>query len=277
MTDPRPAPKPKSTSKATSGKRAPKQSEDYTIWLPMDGMRVSASWKLAAYGDEGALSDSDKAALADRFGLEPNVVETLSQQLGYCLDNEAEVPLVAVNRAKAIHRAQAPLEEAAGLAKRLERDIQKIANLLEGLSDQFKEHKEDAQILPSAKAHADAVLTASQGLSASIVRAIDTQGAAADISPLNVNHVSDKRRQYVIETCCYAWLDAGRKLTVSTVADGSKADRHAGPLIDFLQDVTRRVTDPSEELSTNTIKKDIDRFRKKFSGPDQLSLPPIKG
>ena len=277
MTDRRSGPKPKLTPPIKSGKRTPKQSEDYTIWLPMDGIRLSVSWKLAAYGDEGALSDSDKAALADRFGLEPNVVETLSQQLGYCLDNEAEVPLVAVNRAKAIHRAQAPLEEAAGLAKRLERDIQKIANLLEGLSDQFKEHKEDAQILPSAKAHADAVLTASQGLSASIVRAIDTQGAAADISPLNVNHVSDKRRQYVIETCCYAWLDAGRKLTVSTVADGSKADRHAGPLIDFLQDVTRRVTDPSEELSTNTIKKDIDRFRKKFSGPDQLSLPPIKG
>lgn len=275
MTDPRPAPKPK--SKATSGKRAPKQPEDYTIWLPMDGMRLSVSWKLAAYGDEGALSDSDKAAMADRFGFQPNVVETLSQQLGYCLDTGSEVTLVAVNRAKAIHRAQAPLEEAAGLAKRLERDIQKIANLLEGLSDQFKEQKEDAQILPSAKAHADAVLAASQGLSASIIRAIDTQGAAADISPLNVNHVSDKRRRYVIETCCYAWLDAGRKLTVSTVADGSKADRHAGPLIDFIQDVTRRVTDPSEELSTNTIKKDIDRFRKKLSGPDQLSLPPIKG
>jgi hypothetical protein len=243
----------------------------------MDGIKLSAPWKLAAYGDDGALSDADQAALADSFGLEANVVETLSQQLGYCLDTESEVTLVAVNRAKAIHRAQAPLEEAAGLSKRLERDIQKIANLLEGLSDQFKVQKEDAQVLPSAKAHVDAVVKASHGLLASIVRAIDTTGAAVDISPLNANHVSDKRRQHVIETCCYAWRDAGRKLTYTTVSDGSKADRHAGPLIDFIQDVTRRVTDPSKELSTNTIKKDIDRLRKKLSRPDQLSLPPIKG
>lgn len=277
MTDRQSEPKPKSTLKVTSGKLAPKQPGDYTIWLPIDGIRLSAPWKLALYGDDGALSDTDKTALADSFGLSVDLVETLSQQLGYCLDTESEVTLVAVNRAKAIHRATALLEEAAGLATRLERDILKIANLLEGLSHQFKEQKEDSQILHSAKAQVDAVVKASNGLLACIVRVIDTPGAAADISPLNVNHVSDSRRQHVIETCCFAWLEAGRKLTYTTVADGSKPDRHAGPLIDFIQDVTRRVTDPSQELSTNTIKKDIDRLRKKLSEPDELSLPPIRG
>lgn len=204
-------------------------------------------------------------------------METLSKQLGYCLDVESEVNLVAINRKTALDRAKEPLEDAARLAKRIESDIHKIAQHMNLLSDQFKRHEEDGKVLQSAKAQVQTVLQASIGLEKAIDHVIKTPGAAADMSPLNKNHVWDKRRQNIIETCCYMWQDAGLKISYSTVSDGSKPDRHAGLLIVFIQEITKLVTEPAQTLSTNTIKKDIDRFKKKLAAPDELSLPPTEG
>jgi len=268
---------PKAKTDHSTSKRPLEAPDDYTIYLPMDGIRASAPWKLGSYGDKGALQASDKAALAKGFDLSDSIMETLSEQLGYCLDADSEVNLVAINRAKAIDRAARPLEEAARLARRIESDISKIVQHMDGLSDRFKQHEEDGGVLRSAKAHAHSIMQASMGLENMIDLVIKTPGAAADMSPLNKNHIWDKRRQYVIETCCYAWQDSGHKLSYTTVSDRSKPERHAGPLIDFIQEIVLLVTDPAQKLSTNTIKKDIDRFKKKLDEPDELSLPPTEG
>jgi len=268
---------PKTKADQNRSKHPLDASDDEAIYLPIDGIRASAPWRLNSYGDEGALSASDKAALAERFSLPGSATETLSKQLGYCLDIASEVTLVEINRAKAIKRAKEPLEEAARLARRIESDIHKIVQHMEGLSDQFKQHEEDGDALRSAKEQAQAVMRASIGLENAIDLLIKTPGSAADMSPLNKNHIWDKRRQYVIETCCYTWQDSGHRLTYTNVSDGSKPDRHAGPLIDFIQEIVLLVTEPAKKLSTNTIKKDIDRFKKKLDEPDELSLPPTEG
>lgn len=258
-------------------KRVLDASDDYTIYLPMDGIRLSAQWKLASYGEGGALQASDKAVLARRFSLPDSVMETLSEELGYCLDVESEVNLVAVNRKKAIERAKQPLEESARLARRVETDINKIVQHMKALSEEFKLQDDDGQVLRSAKAQAQAIMEASIGLEKAIDHVIKTPGAAADMSPLHRNHVWDKRRQYVVETCCYAWQASGLKLSYTNIPDQYKSERHGGPLIDFIQEIVSLVTEPAEKLSTNTIKKDIDRFKKNQAKPDELSLPPTKG
>lgn len=265
-------------TESDSGRNPSKSSsDDYTIYLPIDGITVSAPWKISCYGDGGALQACDKAALASRFDLSESVIETLSEQLGYCLDVESEANLVAVNRAKAIERAAKKLEEVARLARRVETDINKIVQHMKALSDEFKLQDNDKHVLRSAKAQAQAVMQASVGLEKAIDHVIKTPGAAADMSPLNKNHVWDKRRRYVIETCCYAWQDSGLKLSYTNIPSQYKSERHGGLLIDFIQEIVSLVTEPAEKLSTNTIKKDIDRFKKNQAKPDELSLPPTKG
>ncbi len=258
-------------------RQIPDQPGDYTVYPSIDGIRVSAAWRLGSYGDDGALSTNAVSDLAEQFDLPLAIVENLSKELGHCLDNESEVNLVAVNRATAIKRAEVSLEEAARLAKRIETDAKNTAKLMEGLSDQFKAHDEDAQLLRSANAQINAVVQASVGLEDTVAQIIKAPGAAADMSPLNKTHVRDKRRQYVVETCCYAWQDAGRPVTLTTAHHAEAGKKRKGRLFDFIQEAVARVTDPPTQLSGETLRKDLDRFKKSLLAADPVLMPPIKG
>lgn len=253
------------------------QPDDYTIYPQMDGIKVTANWRLRSYGDVGALSKEGVSTLVHRFQLLTPIVETLSQQLGYCLDTASRVHLVAVNRATSIKRANAPLEKAARLAKRIEADIKNLNRALEKLTVDFAHSQEDANLLVSAKRQASASFNASTGLHDAIDLVIQTPGAAADMSPRNKTGVRDKRRQVIVETCCYAWRDAGRHLTYTTVSNRPKSEQRQGKLVDFIQEVVAQVTDPSQHLSTETIRKDIDRLKTQLAAPGQVLMPPIKG
>lgn len=257
--------------------RATSQSDDYSIWPSEDGIRQSAPWRLGSYGDVGALSDSDKSDLAERFGLEASLVETLSQELGYCLDIEAEINLVEVKRSKAIERANGDLVKALRQVEKIDAAARKLSKLLDPLSDQFAESQEDKAVLRSAKEKAAELSSAVAAANDAINRVVTTPGAAAVMDPFNKVHVWDKRRQYVVETCCYAWKDAGRPLTFTTNDSAAKGKKREGPLVHLIQAVVARVTDPSRDLSPETIRKDIDRLKKKLAAPDPLRTPPDRG
>lgn len=180
-------------------------SDDYSIWLPFDGINTSAPWRLGSYGDDGALSDSDLLELADRFDLSTDFLQTLSRQLGYCLDLDSEVNLVRVRRSKAIERADKELAKAAKLATDIQIAADKLSKLLAPLDDQFAQSKADAAVLLAAKAQADDLRNTAAATIATITTVQRTPGATAVMAPFNKIHVWDKRRQYVIETCCYVW------------------------------------------------------------------------
>lgn len=258
-------------------KRSSVQSGDYSIFVQIDGIKSSAPWRINSYEDDGALSESDLLELAEQHTLPSSILVPLSQNLGYCLDTESMVGPVRINRAVALERAQEPLQEAARLARRVESDIKKISTYLEGLSDHFKQQKEDALILRSAKSHVEALLQTSVGLEIAIDGVIKTPGSAAVMTPFNKTHVADGRRRHVIETCCYAWMEAGRSLTFTSQERTYGGTDRGGPLIDFLQAVVVKLTDPPTMLSGETIRKDIERLRKKLAEPDELTTPPDRG
>jgi len=265
----------KDSAKATA--KPPTAPEDSSIYLSMDGIRASAPWRIAAYGDDGALSEADLKALAERFDLPEPVLQRLSRELGYCLDEGSEVTLVEINKRVAIERAVTNLETAAGKARRVEAELQAIERTLAPLSDYFAENRADADLLASAKARARQLREAASELYEAIDRVTRTPGAAADMAPRDKRKVWDKRRQYVVETCCHAWRDAGRPLTYTTRADIPEPDRRRGALVAFIQAVVARVTDPPSPLSGETLRKDIDRFKARLAAPDPLSVPPEKG
>jgi hypothetical protein len=252
------------------------ESEDYSIFINIDGVKASAPWRIASYGQDGALSEEDIAELACRFDLPPDVLRTLSRQIGYCLDRDSTVNLVEINRRKAIERAGKVLEDVASRAKRVDADVRAIKDALNSLDTSFAESASDASLLTSAQAHVAHVRHAAAGLQDAIERVIETPGAAADMAPRDKRRVWDKRRQYTVESCCHAWLDARRPLTYTTVSDGSRRGRRHGCLVEFIQAVVGKVTEPPRELSPETLRKDIDRLRTNLAKPDPLSMPPDK-
>lgn len=277
MTEPRTEPKPKSQSKSTSKKRSPKQPDDYSIWLSMDGIRLSAPWRLRSYGDDGALSESDLSELAERFDLPTSLLETLSQQLGYCLDTDSEVNLVEVKRSKAIERANQELARALNLVEKIEVATVELTTLLEPLSSKFTQSKKDAALLLAAKTKAKEVCVSITATGDDIKLIMETPGAAAVMSPRNKVRVWDKRRQHVVETCCYAWQDAGRPVTLTTKSDEVGGKKRGGVLYDFIQAIVVRLTDPVRDLPGETIRKDLDRFKDNQAKPDELTTPPDCG
>ncbi|MFD1193814.1 hypothetical protein ACFQ3C_03930 [Seohaeicola saemankumensis] len=260
----------------TSKRCAPDPPDDYSIWLSMDGIAPSVPWRLGSYGNGGALSDSDLLELAKQFDLPTGLLRTLSQQLGFCLDVESEVNLVEVKRSKAIERTGSDIEKALKLTETMEAAAKKLAALLEPLSTQFANSKEDAAILPAARAKA-------QELCSTITATIDaidairrTSGSAAVMRPFNKVHVWDKRREYVIKTCCHTWSEVRRSITYTSNDAAPKGKKREGPLVDFIQAIVAKVTDPPKELRVETIRKDIDRFKKSMAKPDELTTPPDK-
>ncbi|MBN9678843.1 hypothetical protein [Salipiger bermudensis] len=86
------------------------------------------------------------------------------------------------------------------------------------------------------------------------------RGAVADLSPDDKRTLGDVRRMPVVESCCYAWLEAGQKIGVSTGTVGPDTGKRTGRLIDFIQDVRLMIGNPEKRLSGETLKEDIARF-----------------
>ena len=242
-------------------------TNDYSIYPHMDALRSSAPWRLADYDESGALSDEDLSGLARRFDLPPGIPQQLSVEVGNCLDVGSHVVLVEVTRAEAIQRAERLLKRALPWARRAKgRAI--IRDALAPLEPAFASDEAEAAVLRSAKERANDEVTPISELVAAGKRVLETPGCAADMSPRDHRRVWDKRREYVVQSCCYAWRDAGRSLTYTTVSDKSKIGQRHGPLIEFIQAVVGMVTQSPSELSGETIRKDIDRFRELLKDPD---------
>jgi hypothetical protein len=226
--------------------------------------------------EKGALTHESLAILAEQFDLPHDVLQTLSIEIGNSLDVESLANIAVVERGPAIARANKVLEVAAKKAKRAAQDLADMERRLSRFSDKFASTKEQRDALATARQRTEAARTAASGLDDAIVCLIELPGSAAVLSPADERRISDGRRRLVVETCCYAWRDAGRSVTYTYKAkpEGIK-DQRCGPLIDFIQTVVGLITDPQSTLSGETIRKDIDRWREEqVAQLDQVSIPP---
>lgn len=254
--------------------------EDYSIYPHMDGLRCSTAWKLGSYGDEGVLNVTRIAHLHETFGLPKAVLRDLSRQLGYCLDNEDDVAinLTEVRRSQAIERGQKILKKQLRLAKRGSLTLEEIRANMAPLSSCFASSPYEKAMLPAFRRKLGKEIEITPGIVAALKSMIQRPGSAADMSPSDKRKSQDKRRQYVVETCCYAWAEAGSEVTYTTYSDGRPDGQRHGPLIEFIQTVVEMITDPSQKLSGETIRKDIDGFREALAREEEeFWAPPIFG
>jgi hypothetical protein len=84
------------------------------------------------------------------------------------------------------------------------------------------------------------------------------------VEPYDKRQLRDAHRLTEIESCCYVWLDAGRRLTITTRADKSNAEQREGPLITLIQTVMGMVTPPSFTMSGETLRRDIELVKLRF-------------
>ncbi len=239
---------------------------DYSVYPHMDGIKYSMSWKLGSYGERGALSDDMIESLAERFDLPTKLVRELSVLLGNCLNNDEDIAinLTEVRRSQAIERGQKHLKTLLREAKRGTITAQELRNALGSLSTYFASTPEDADLLPQLLKKLETAKTLAQDVMDDIRRIIETPGAVAEMSPRDKRFSRDKRRQYIVESCCYTWKDAGRPLTYTTYSDGRPGGQRQGPLVNFIQAAVRIITEPEQILSGETIRVDIDNFRDKL-------------
>ena len=238
-------------------------------------------WRVGNYDERGALSLEQIDQLAQRSGLPRDVLVRFSNQLGFCLDEDGAINLVEVRRSVAIDRAEATLQTVRAEARHASRKLGQLVDRVMLLSEQFVADMDDRTALRTALSSLHAQLTvaleANTQLGETAEQVLAQPGSAADMSPTDKRKNRDKRRQYVVETCCYAWQDAHREVSYTTRPEAASRHVLQGPLIEFIDHVVPMLTSPPVEIARGTLKKDIDGFRRGQNEPDMFSIPPVFG
>lgn len=178
------------------------------IFMHFDGIKDTLRFRLADYGDDGALSEDQIQTLAERFDLDVALVEDLSVLLGYSLDVDSEVNPVRVKRASIPKRGRPA-------------------------TDRFVStyHDDDGPIL---------------------------------VRPRDKRETRDERRLKLVESCCYIWLDAGRRLTFTSYFYKAPDQKRTGPLLELIKAVVKLVTLNETTISGETLRRDIELVRRRF-------------
>jgi hypothetical protein len=252
------------TKHSNSDPKAHSDDDEQPIYLHQEGFRHAHPWRLGDYGDKGILQEENITRLITKHGLPEPVTRDLSVFLGYCLSShkDAAINLAKVSPSKAIERGTDEIERAFAsiriIGRRLSQVDETFAKLRPAPSQGAKVSRRllalQAQISDYNRAWEE------QRFEDACLEILNTPGAVADLSPDDKRKLGDSRRMLVVETCCYAWLEAGKKISVSTGTVGPDTGKRTGRLIDFIQDVGLMIGDPKTRLSGETLKEDIERF-----------------
>ncbi|WP_306131504.1 hypothetical protein [Roseivivax marinus] len=204
-----------------SAKRAAPQDAPKR-YVHMDGIETTFDWKIADYGDDGALSPVDMLDLGHRFELTPDQVRTLSRQLGYALDCDSQVNFIEIR----------PLPDGPLRAN--------VRKKLGELAVQIAEVKDTYDLAPDDSSSRTEV----------------------DVVPGDLRNVLDGRRVHVVRECFYVWEDAGRAVTYTTDASREAWDQIRGPLVEFVRAVVGKVIAKHERYPATTLRDDIRAFQR---------------
>ncbi len=165
----------------------------------------------------------------------------------------------------------------AQLAHRLSHDRASCETICANMSAHFAETKDTGTLIDEIRHELARLEPVVDNLKGKIAQLMNTPGGAAELVPDDKRKSVDMRRQLVVQSCCHIWMDAGRKVSYTTKSHDPGAPQRSGPLIAFIQAVVGFVTIPSKEIPVETLRRDIDRFKKLQQAPDPLSTPPERG
>lgn len=240
--------------------------EDDAIWRHEEHFKRSQRWRLGDYGDEGILNEEQIDLLVSKQGLPEPVVRRLSVYLGNCLGvyEGVAINLTKFTPSKAIARGAKELGEINSRLLSIGELLEKTELGLSELSPDLAESPTDAALLPALQQSFSALVRDWERLefSAACEEILSAEGAVAAPRPDDKRTLTDGRRILVVESCCYAWQEAGREIGRPAGASESKGDKRRGRLIDLIQAVAKMVSEKGITLSAETIREDIKRFRK---------------
>lgn len=232
--------------------------------MHFDGHRRSKLWPISDYKEQGIFTIKQVEDLAARFDLSIETVSNLSLWIGNTLDVESLMNLADVIPEKAVAAGTNDLRRAlrhAATQPETSKNRKKLVTVLLDSSSCFASSEDDKARLAHAQDLArDAESTLDQ-LIAAARALLERPGSVALLLPADKRKLYDGRREHVVRSCCYAWLDAGRELTYTTRPDCPADAQRGGPLFEFIHAVTEFVLAEEQLPSDETIRKDIDRFR----------------
>jgi hypothetical protein len=240
---------------ASSDTRSITQS-DQAVYLHFDGYDRGPPWPVADYGEQGIFTAEQQLEIASTHGLSPDLVSRLSLYVGNTLDTESMMNLNHVSRDKAEKVANADLRRAIRHARQDVRTRERLAKVLLGCSALFAETHAAAALL----CHAQTLARDPECALTDLLKAADAvlacPGAAVILAPSDRRKVHDARREHIVRSCCYVWLDAERPLTYAM-----DKGRRQGPLFELIWMVMRLILSEGQRPSDDAIRRDIDRFR----------------
>ena len=237
-------------------------NDELTVYVQNDTLQRTTPWVIRDYAERGALTKAQKAEIAARFELSTGLVEDLSRLVGNSLDKESATSLARVSRCKAVMRGRERLEEVARIARRIRLDRASIEEHLARLSTDFDETGRAAPLLQALKDELRTIRSTIDTLEAKTDEVAVIANGVAELAPDDRRKTSDMRRVHVVRSCCYIFEDADRPVSYTTVSHEPGQPQRRGPLIDLVNAVTLMVTDPPTTLSDETVRRDIDLFKK---------------
>ena len=227
-----------------------------------DELMRTVPWRLRDYKERGALSDRQKQELGARFDLSAELVDELSLLVGNSLDVDSIVCFMPVSRNKAVARAGKRLGRAASLASRIRHDHAALIDALAPLRTDFDNSGLAEGLLQELRDDLAGIAALVAGLEIRIDQIMAIPNGAAEIAPDDRRRVPDRRRTNVVRSCCYIWADSGRPVSYTTRPDRVRAPQRTGMLIDLVNAVVSMVTDPPATLSVETLRHEIDDFKR---------------
>lgn len=254
------------TKHTNTDPRTHSDDDDQPIYLHQEGFPRAQPWRLGDYGDAGILTEEEIARLVTKHGLPEPLTRELSIALGNCLSNHEDVAinLAKVTPSKTIERGIAEIESIYASYRDLGYRLSQFEERLSRLSPAREQDAKTSALLPALQSGMSELkkIFEDRRLEDAFEEVLRTRGAVADLSPDDKRRQGDVRRMLVVESCCYAWLEAGEKIGVSTGTVGPDTGKRTGRLIELIQDVGLMIGNPKKRLSGETLKADIERFEK---------------
>ncbi|MEH6647573.1 hypothetical protein [Sulfitobacter sp.] len=218
-----------------------------------------APWRLrdGKPTEEGALKRDEILELRDQFGLDVTALRRLSRKLDMALSKELHITQVELGPAR-IDRGVRELQLAIKELNAVEKKLLKVGTILQGVK--FKNMYGHTG-MPNPATQRLAGFAANQQKISDFREYLAVMAREAQVFYKGMPDkrlTSDLRRIIVTTSTFNFWDEVGRKLTYTTAP---KMSERGGELIDFVNAVVMRMTDPACRLSGEVIKADLAAFK----------------
>lgn len=220
--------------------------------------RDTVPWKVRRYADaERVLDSSDLDALSMTHDLDREDLDALAAQLTVRLDEARRFrreDLESPQQQRGLQDLETALADLKAGSKRLERALQALSGLHFSHPFAHTGMPNPAKAKIAALGDSLASLQATQAW----LELARKRGDVTSKAPADKRKLRDERRRLICGVLFDFWIDSGRSVTYTT---NPVTNEREGPLVRFVNDVVRHLTDPPRTLAGEAVKSEIEAWR----------------